>query len=280
MPRIDELFQPSSKRRRSADEKADDESAQAPASKLPKRDAPDVSPAINVALRRVIKKSPGLDLLYFKQFITKSMAKEFMTWCLESLNWYKVQYKIRGMEVNTPRFTTVFGIDETKSPASFYKQPPRPIPMPLQILKAHVESATGATYNFTLLNYYHDGSHSITYHADDESFLGPNPSIASLTLGGTRDFLMKHKEDKSKKEKFVLEDGDLLVMQGTTQKEWLHAIPKRATASPRINITFRKAINVAGTNNYYKYNVGDGASYRYINGKMVPSTDAMTGKAL
>lgn len=34
---------------------------------------------------------------------------------------------------------------------------------------------------------------------------------------------MKHKEVKDRKEKFVLEDGDLLVMQGTTQKEWLHA---------------------------------------------------------
>ncbi|KAI8818762.1 uncharacterized protein EV422DRAFT_477779, partial [Fimicolochytrium jonesii] len=216
----------------------------------------------------VIQKSPGLDLVYYKHFVRTPTSTRFMKWCLEELNWYRVQYKTRGMQITTPRFTTVFGIDETHSPASTYNMPPRPIPEPLQILKAHVEKVTGAKFNFTLLNYYQDGKDSITYHSDDESFLGKNPTIASLTLGGCRDFLMKNKVDASKKEKYFLEDGDLLVMQGTTQSQWLHAIPKRATALPRINITFRKAINVAGTKNYYKYNVGDGGIYAFRNGKM------------
>lgn len=80
---------------------------------------------------------------------------------------------------------------------------------------------------------------------------------------------MKHKDDGKKKEKFPLESGDMLVMQGTTQSKWLHSIPKRTSSvQPRVNITFRKAMNAAGTNNYYKYNVGDGGVYRMINGKM------------
>ncbi len=98
---------------------------------------------------------------------------------------------------------------------------------------------------------------------------GLNPTIASLSLGGSRDFLMKHKDDAKRKEKFPLENGDMLVMQGTTQSKWLHSIPKRTSSvQPRVNITFRKAMNAAGTNNYYKYNVGDGGVYRMINGKM------------
>lgn len=98
---------------------------------------------------------------------------------------------------------------------------------------------------------------------------GLNPTIASLSLGGSRDFLMKHKDDAKRKEKFPLEKGDMLVMQGTTQSKWLHSIPKRTSSvQPRVNITFRKAMNAAGTNNYYKYNVGDGGVYRMINGKM------------
>ena len=98
---------------------------------------------------------------------------------------------------------------------------------------------------------------------------GLNPTIASLSLGGSRDFLMKHKDDGNKKEKFPLENGDMLVMQGTTQSKWLHSIPKRtSTVQPRVNITFRKAMNAAGTNNYYKYNVGDGGIFRMRNGKM------------
>ena len=62
------------------------------------------------------------------------------------------------------------------------------------------------------------------------------------------------------------------------------AIPKRASAGPRINITFRRAINKAGTNNCaralsspltgedYMYNVHDGPVHRWIDGKMVEQT--------
>ncbi len=60
---------------------------------------------------------------------------------------------------------------------------------------------------------------------------GPLPTIASLSLGGTRDFLLKHKADGGRRERFLLESGDLVVMRGTTQSNWLHSIPKRAQAS-------------------------------------------------
>lgn len=165
----------------------------------------------------------------------------------------KVKYRIRGVDITTPRFTTVFGKDDTKTPAANYKRTPRPIPPACLELKAFVEKACSTTFNFMLINFYSDGNDSISYHSDDESFLGPLPTIASISLGGQRDFLMKHKTDKSKGvEKFLLESGDMVVMRGTTQKEWLHSIPKRAKANPRINITFRRAINTAGTENYYR----------------------------
>jgi hypothetical protein len=78
-------------------------------------------------------------------------------------------------------------------------------------------------------------------------FLGPLPTIASLSLGSVRDFAMKHKTDKfAKQEKWTLETGDMVVMRGTTQSQWLHSIPKRASAGGRMNLTFRKAINAAG----------------------------------
>lgn len=81
---------------------------------------------------------------------------------------------------------------------------------------------------------------------------------------------MKHKEDKSAKvEKWSLESGDCVVMRGTTQSRWLHSVPKRANAGGRMNLTFRRAINAGGTNNYYSYNVRHGPVHRWINGKMV-----------
>lgn len=150
----------------------------------------------------------GLDLLYYEPFITAPESQLFFEHLLTSLPFYHVKYSARGMQINTPRYTTVFGIDETADfgpddqifsksktiiPYSKFPRPPRPIPKALKDLKFLVESATGETFNFCLVNLYKDGKHSISYHSDDEKFLGPDPTIASLSFGATRDFLMKPK---------------------------------------------------------------------------------------
>lgn len=66
--------------------------------------------------------------------------------------------------------------------------------------------------------------------------------------------------------KLPLGSGDMVLMRGRTQANWLHSIPKRSgknDASGRINITFRKAVVRAGTENYYRYNVGTGPVFRF-----------------
>lgn len=241
---------------------------------------------------RVIKKG-DLDLLYYHPFFKDATAKTLYTHLLESLPWYKVMYLARGMTINTPRYTTVFGLDETAIwdgdrvlsamskqpvPSNVYQKPPRPIPGCLQELKECVEQATGESFNFVLVNFYADGTHSISPHSDDESFLGPNPCVASLSLGGNRDFIMKHKTKKDVSgEKFLLQNGDMVVMRGTTMANWLHSVPKRVgktqSTSARVNVTFRRAINAKGSNNYSHYNVGSGPVHRFVQGSMVAMTD-------
>ena len=56
------------------------------------------------------------------------------------------------MNVVTPRFTTVWGKDETMQPLASYRKLPRPIPIILAALKAHVEALCGAKFNFVLCN--------------------------------------------------------------------------------------------------------------------------------
>lgn len=127
-----------------------------------------------------------------------------------------------------------------------------------------------------LVNYYATGSDSISYHSDDERFLGANPAIASFSLGAKRDFLLKHKpvppdgeKAKGKEEKplkIPLGSGDMVLMRGSTQANWLHSIPKRKGGEAekgRINITFRKAMVKGGTENYYRYNVGEGGVWKW-----------------
>ncbi|KAF2133000.1 DNA repair family protein [Dothidotthia symphoricarpi CBS 119687] len=245
-----------------------------------------------------------LDLVYYEPYIPSSIAAGLFEFLRQELPFYRVQYAINrgGVQtmINTPRFTTVFGIDAT---ARFgddgelfdiktgknvgpgrYKCKPRPLPQCLDMLRNFTEGTTNETFNFCLVNYYADGQDSISYHSDDERFLGIDPAIASFTLGARRDFLMKHKPivpgkgeviNEPKQIKLPLGPGDMVLMRGKTQANWLHSIPKRAgvdASKGRINITFRKAMVKGGTDNYYQYNVGTGGVHRWNAGqkKMLP----------
>lgn len=244
-----------------------------------------------------IKNQPHLDLLYFQPFISRAIERDLFEFLRSELFFYRVKYTIQRFgkeaEINTPRFTTVFGIDETSrfitEPTSIveasdrtkpvsktkYKCRPRPIPECLDLLRRVTEAATDTKYNFCLVNYYATGSDSISYHSDDERFLGPEPAIASFTLGAKRDFLMKHKPaatqngadpPESSPVKLQLTSGDMVLMRGPTQANWLHSIPKRKGPDAdkgRINITLRRAMIPGGTENYYRYNVGNGDAYRW-----------------
>ena len=68
--------------------------------------------------------------------------------------------------------------------------------------------------------------------------------------------------------KFSLTPGTCILMRGPTQSHWLHSIPKRtgagaAAGGGRLNITFRRNMTPAGTENYYRYNVGSGGVWRW-----------------
>ncbi len=94
-----------------------------------------------------------------------------------------------------------------------------------------------------LLNWYRDGSDKLDWHADDEPELGPNPTIASLSFGASRDFVMRLTRDHSTKLVIPLGHGALLIMRGAVQEHWQHAVPKRARVDgSRFNLTFRRIV--------------------------------------
>jgi alkylated DNA repair dioxygenase AlkB len=117
--------------------------------------------------------------------------------------------------------------------------PPQAFTPLLAAIRDAVESVTGRPYNSVLLNYYRDGRDSMGMHSDDEPELGPEPAIASLSFGATRQFILRHKASKETL-KLPLTDGSLLFMAGTMQANWMHGINKTAKPlGPRINLTFR-----------------------------------------
>lgn len=80
----------------------------------------------------------------------------------------------------------------------------------------------------------------MSWHSDAERELRHNGTIASVSLGAERRFQFKHKETKELITLW-LEHGSLLVMEGTTQRYWLHRLPKAPHIKlSRINLTFRQ----------------------------------------
>jgi alkylated DNA repair dioxygenase AlkB len=108
-------------------------------------------------------------------------------------------------------------------------------------LRSRVERAARGRFNSVLVNLYRNGQDSMGYHADDEPELGPQPTIASVSLGATRRFLLKPRRKRSgPPREFALTHGSLLILRGTTQERFVHGVPKEPKVSgPRLNLTFR-----------------------------------------
>ena len=112
----------------------------------------------------------------------------------------------------------------------------------LEQIKAELETFTGTAFNSVLVNLYRDGKDSVSWHSDNEAINGREPTIASVSLGATRRFDLRHKATKETV-RADLEDGSLLVMSGLSQHCWVHQIAKTASqVGPRINLTFRRII--------------------------------------
>ena len=98
-------------------------------------------------------------------------------------------------------------------------------------------------FNAMLANLYRNQQDSVAWHSDDEPELGQQPVIASVSLGASREFKMKH-QVSGEKLTIPLTSGSLLIMAGDTQQYWQHAILKsKKSMAPRINLTFRHIIS-------------------------------------
>ena len=107
-------------------------------------------------------------------------------------------------------------------------------------LLQQVGVASGTRFNGCLLNLYRNGDDRMGWHADDEAEIDQDEPIASLSLGATRDFCLKHRVDPQQRQTLPLADGDLLIMHPGCQQTWIHGVPtRRRISTPRINLTFR-----------------------------------------
>lgn len=112
----------------------------------------------------------------------------------------------------------------------------------LRELRDRLADVLGFRFNGVLANFYENERDSVAMHADDEDDMEEGAPIASVSLGETREFVVKHLSTGAR-HVVPLEHGSLLVMAGDTQKVARHGIPKaKRPCGPRINLTFRQTL--------------------------------------
>lgn len=184
--------------------------------------------------------APNATLLLDQAFISEQESLTLLNTLIHDVKWRQDQVHIFGKHHYIPRLQCFQGEPELQyrySNLCLTAEPWHPL---VKQLKEQIEQAYQATFNVVLINYYRDGQDKMGWHSDDETELGNNPTIASISLGAQRRFAMRHKKDKQRKLTFDLANGSLLVMSGETQHFWQHSVPAtQRIHTPRINLTFR-----------------------------------------
>lgn len=185
---------------------------------------------------------PGADLVFWPRVDLGADYDSLLQSLIEHGEWRQERITVYGKPYLQPRLSAWHG--DRSYRYSGIRLEPLPWTPLLRELKNRVESLTGRDYNSVLLNYYRDGKDGMGMHSDDEPELGPRPSIASLSLGETRDFILQHRRRKDLDTvRLPLPAGSLLLMQGETQRHWRHGIRKLSRAcGARLNLTFRRVL--------------------------------------
>jgi alkylated DNA repair dioxygenase AlkB len=186
---------------------------------------------------------PDAEIVFYPAFFSAAEADRLLRELRDATAWRRDTITFFGRTVDVPRLTAWYGDEGTRYVYSGIENIPLPWTPALLEVKRAVEPPSGVVFNGVLLNRYRSGKDGVSWHADDEPEFGERPVIASVSLGGTRSFQLKHKTRKELKAAVELAHGSLLIMRGDTQANWLHQVPKTARAvEERLNLTFRRVV--------------------------------------
>ena len=134
--------------------------------------------------------------------------------------------------VDVPRLVCWYSADDVLPHASLIEA--------RAALTAHYRGVLPEGFATAGLCYYRDGQDSVAWHGDT---IGRGKTedtlVAILSLGAARALLLRPRSGGASV-RFRIGHGDLLVMGGSCQRTWEHAVPKSARPTgPRISVQFR-----------------------------------------
>jgi alkylated DNA repair dioxygenase AlkB len=147
--------------------------------------------------------------------------------------WHAERRRMYDRTVDVPRLVSFYDEDA-------------PLPHPVltgarDALSAHYAAELGEPLATAGLCYYRDGRDSVAWHGDTAGRGATEDTIVAIvSLGTARPLALRPRSGRGASLRYSLGHGDLLVMGGSCQRTWEHAVPKSAScAGPRISVQFR-----------------------------------------
>jgi alkylated DNA repair dioxygenase AlkB len=148
-------------------------------------------------------------------------------WLIEHAPWQQRTRTMWDRDVLEPRLVAAWHTGDA-------------LPGPVGELVAPLDARYGVAFDSCLVNLYRDGSDAVAWHGDTVRKRQRDPLVATISLGARRSFLLKPVAGGAEARRYRPGEGDLLVMGGACQHEWLHTVPREATASgARMSVTLR-----------------------------------------
>lgn len=181
----------------------------------------------------IIAEGSGEGRRYLRDYLPSGQASELLEWLQCNAPWHQESVTLFGRTHPVPRLVAWYGDKGLDYRYANRSHPGSGWPRALVNLKERLNQDLDTELNFVLANRYRDGADCMGWHRDDEA--GLNSTIASLSLGGDRRFLIRGEGD-DRSTLLTLEHGSLLVFDGGLR----HALPRTRRPVPeRINLTFR-----------------------------------------
>lgn len=211
-------------------------------------------------------KTPIPGVHYLEKFIPHSTAREWYESLVALPQWYRPMLKLYGREIVQSRQIIAFSkVPHLKLKYSGTDVEMHDWPDVLRHMERRCREVVGdeVRFNHAMLNYYPSGDTHIGRHADNRGygdevqaaadhstitdtavvFSVENKVILTVSLGSPRTWVMTKRPPPGAKaaakragkpppqtesHRWTIENGSLLLMQGDTQREWYHEIPKQA----------------------------------------------------
>jgi alkylated DNA repair dioxygenase AlkB len=152
---------------------------------------------------------------------------------LARVPWRAERRQMYDRVVDVPRLLCFYAEDE-------------PLPDPAldaarRALDAHYGAELGEPFRTAGLCLYRDGRDSVAWHGDTIGRGSTEDTmVAIISIGAPRALLLRPRDGGGPTLRHELGHGDLIVMGGSCQRTWEHAVPKSTRATgPRISIQFR-----------------------------------------